>query len=748
VPTNTAGRDVTYRVAGEHEREGMVEKAGRLIDIEVAEADYHSAVETSTVKSNHSSASVAIPVGGNTMTVGAGGGSAHGESVTHRHGVSEAPEVRFKTTEDATLKGHSMNADVLNAEIGGDLRIETPQDRRIYDGASLHASVTIPTSQDAQDNSTTEGPSLAEWISNPSSSASAIGDQLTGNAPDNHRPGLDSLGGSFQRERTKQATAASGLFGGTSAKVTVGGKTTLIGGVVGASSPDALEFSTGSLETQDLDNRSESIGLGGTLSFKSDGKGGTKPVLSGDFSKSDKESTTHATVTEGKVEVDGVEVTELPSVNRNITRIEEIKKDESYGVRIYIPTENVVDTINEVKGQVIDTVSAINAAVQEIRKNPALRNEKELQAKAAVTEEVLQNLSQAQEFQILSEEKQVALVDKAAELKYISNNLEKVQKSRAQRGQELTAEDMAMIYSGAAVETTANGISYKEVAQLRLGVATGEKGGFDFNFIRHAVEAKQSAMHNAAATAKATLEWVMEHPWAFTATNYAVNIGVGLATAGPAGGIAGGGVATKNEATGAAIDYALGKEIAAGILYVAEKQAKVFKKLEPTYSDDEAFHMGMSAALLTGAGAAALAGVGGKVIHKALKTALAERAASKAATRIARGVVKAGEQASGSLVYSEPAASTIIGRKGQVLKFPHLDNKPTTVNGLDYSGHAIDQMQRRGVMPSMVEYVVKNYTPVKGKKADTIEYYDPVNKLKVVKGVTSGEIVTVIHGRE
>jgi hypothetical protein len=27
VPTNTAGRDVTYRVAGEHEREGMVEKA-------------------------------------------------------------------------------------------------------------------------------------------------------------------------------------------------------------------------------------------------------------------------------------------------------------------------------------------------------------------------------------------------------------------------------------------------------------------------------------------------------------------------------------------------------------------------------------------------------------------------------------------------------------------------------------------------------------------------------------------------
>jgi Domain of unknown function (DUF4258) len=37
-------------------------------------------------------------------------------------------------------------------------------------------------------------------------------------------------------------------------------------------------------------------------------------------------------------------------------------------------------------------------------------------------------------------------------------------------------------------------------------------------------------------------------------------------------------------------------------------------------------------------------------------------------------------------------------------------NKPTTINGIDYSGHALDQMQERGLVPSVVQNTIENGT--------------------------------------
>lgn len=63
-----------------------------------------------------------------------------------------------------------------------------------------------------------------------------------------------------------------------------------------------------------------------------------------------------------------------------------------------------------------------------------------------------------------------------------------------------------------------------------------------------------------------------------------------------------------------------------------------------------------------------------------------------------------------------------------------------------YTGHALDRMQDRGFMPSMVEntlevgHVSPNFP--RGSK-----YYDPINKIKVIVS-ENGEVITVIPGRE
>jgi hypothetical protein len=483
-------------------------------------------------------------------------------------------------------------------------------------------------------------------------------DRLTGKAPDTHKPGLDSLGGSFQRERTKQATAASGLFGGTSAKVTVDGKTTLIGGVVGASSPDALEFSTGSLETQDLDNRSESIGLGGTITFKKDGKGGVDLIPAGDFSKSDKESTTHATVTEGTVEVDGVEVTELPSVNRDIARIEEVRKDESYEMRIYIPSQSVTETVNEIKEETLNTAEAIVTAVNTMIENSEQQQrDKVIEQRAIVTRDTAAELAKAPEFKEMTAQKQADLIEAVSELNYISQNLQKVQELRTKRGQEVTQEDLLMVYSGAAVEDGLGGIQYRTAARQNInyhgGVSTGEtERMLSINFYKEVVEAKQDFMHTAAAGAEKLLDTLADSPNAIDAIGVGASTVAGGITGAKAGSAAGGagtlpgllaggaigfGVGTKNVIQGhilaEATPEAVKAELTRQFINLAEAEASGYKKVEPTYNDTEAYNMGLLTTFGTVAAAATALGIGGKIISDALKKAKAHKMGARETSR-------------------------------------------------------------------------------------------------------------------
>lgn len=91
-------------------------------------------------------------------------------------------------------------------------------------------------------------------------------------------------------------------------------------------------------------------------------------------------------------------------------------------------------------------------------------------------------------------------------------------------------------------------------------------------------------------------------------------------------------------------------------------------------------------------------------------------------------------------------AATPIGRLGSPMDVPSGTNVESIIGGRQFGGHALDQMQGRGVMPSAVENTVRvgraSPDPIPGR----IRYYDPINKLTVVTE-SSGRVITVITGK-
>lgn len=67
---------------------------------------------------------------------------------------------------------------------------------------------------------------------------------------------------------------------------------------------------------------------------------------------------------------------------------------------------------------------------------------------------------------------------------------------------------------------------------------------------------------------------------------------------------------------------------------------------------------------------------------------------------------------------------------------------PLTV---DYSAHAIDQMQGRGIPPSVVQNTIQNGA-IYPTGAGTTGYYDSVNNVRVITSASTGRVVTVIPG--
>jgi hypothetical protein len=74
-------------------------------------------------------------------------------------------------------------------------------------------------------------------------------------------------------------------------------------------------------------------------------------------------------------------------------------------------------------------------------------------------------------------------------------------------------------------------------------------------------------------------------------------------------------------------------------------------------------------------------------------------------------------------------ASTPIGRSGYPLRVSRGTNTPGSIGNLNYSGHAFDEMQSDGIMPSVVRHTVDTAAPISGKIPGTTVYLDGTNNI-------------------
>ena len=89
-------------------------------------------------------------------------------------------------------------------------------------------------------------------------------------------------------------------------------------------------------------------------------------------------------------------------------------------------------------------------------------------------------------------------------------------------------------------------------------------------------------------------------------------------------------------------------------------------------------------------------------------------------------------------------ANVVMGRKGSEMLVESGTNVPGVVNGRAYSAHAFDQMQGRGIMPSVVDDTIATGVPAASRGATTV-YYGAGNNISVVVNA-EGKVVTVSYG--
>ena len=78
--------------------------------------------------------------------------------------------------------------------------------------------------------------------------------------------------------------------------------------------------------------------------------------------------------------------------------------------------------------------------------------------------------------------------------------------------------------------------------------------------------------------------------------------------------------------------------------------------------------------------------------------------------------------------------------------YQKVRNEPAVIHGRSYQGHALDRMQDRGYLPSVVENVIVVGKRTSNKVPGRVQYYDSVNRVRVITE-SCGEVVTIIPGR-
>ncbi|ESS73629.1 hypothetical protein MGMO_15c00500 [Methyloglobulus morosus KoM1] len=132
--------------------------------------------------------------------------------------------------------------------------------------------------------------------------------------------------------------------------------------------------------------------------------------------------------------------------------------------------------------------------------------------------------------------------------------------------------------------------------------------------------------------------------------------------------------------------------------------------------------------------------IGGGVVVGSLYCAIYPDRCRKIAEICVNGIKKFFNEANGDSGDKHP--STPTGQRGGPMDVPRGTNAPTNIDGRDYTGHALDQMQGRGLTPTPVEDAIRNGQSSPGNQPGTTVHSGD-NGVTVVTG-ENGQVITVI----
>jgi hypothetical protein len=93
-----------------------------------------------------------------------------------------------------------------------------------------------------------------------------------------------------------------------------------------------------------------------------------------------------------------------------------------------------------------------------------------------------------------------------------------------------------------------------------------------------------------------------------------------------------------------------------------------------------------------------------------------------------------------------PPASAPVGSSRSPIEIQPRTNQPATIDSTPFSGHALDQMQGRGLPPSAVTDTILNGQTSPGNKPGTTAHYSPANNVTVITDDATGNVITAHKG--
>ena len=243
---------------------------------------------TNKLEQNSKSSSASVGVGfdivtGQVSSVTISGSKSKGEvdanSTSYNESTVKADKsLDFTSGKDTNIKGGKLSGEKVTGNVGGDLNIESKQDKNSYEEKNSSAGFGIGMSVGDKD------------------SANKIGI-------------FGSVGKSDADSKYESVTDQSGIYAGKEGfDINVGENTNLKGGIISSEAEkDKNKISTGTLTYEDIKNKAEyeagSIGVNVDTSKDAEKKdAGVTPNI-GVGAKDDAESTTKATVSEGEIEI-------------------------------------------------------------------------------------------------------------------------------------------------------------------------------------------------------------------------------------------------------------------------------------------------------------------------------------------------------------------------------------------------------------------------------------------------------------